>query len=92
MKVNLKRTLEIGESSSDPKIKLEARRIANDCYRIIMDLCTSSSVLNEALKWVSQQREQIDSLYKQNEKVQLQQSQQLTEDGSTSTKTTNGVF
>jgi len=35
---NLKHILEIGEAALDPKIKLEARRIANDCYRYIMDL------------------------------------------------------
>jgi IS30 family transposase len=45
MKRNLKQTLEIGESSPDPKIKLEARRIAIDCYRYIMDLCTNAGVV-----------------------------------------------
>ena len=32
MKQNLKQTLEITETTTDPKIKLEARLIANDCY------------------------------------------------------------
>jgi hypothetical protein len=44
MKNNLKQTLEIGERSLDPRIKLEARRIANDCYRYIMDLAISVGV------------------------------------------------
>jgi hypothetical protein len=38
IKRNLKQTLEIAETSSDPKTKLEAKRMANDCYRYIMDL------------------------------------------------------
>lgn len=40
MKRNPKQTLEIAETVSDPKTKLQARGIANDCYRYIMDLCT----------------------------------------------------
>ena len=35
MKRVLKQTLEIAETSSDPKIKLEAMKIANDSYRIL---------------------------------------------------------
>jgi hypothetical protein len=42
MKRNLKQTLEIAETTTDPKIKLEARLIANDCYRSIMDLFTNA--------------------------------------------------
>jgi ATP/maltotriose-dependent transcriptional regulator MalT len=32
MKRNLKQTLEIAETATDPKVKLQARAIANDCY------------------------------------------------------------
>jgi transcriptional regulator len=32
MKINLKQTLEIPETTSDPRTKLQARAIANDCY------------------------------------------------------------
>ena len=53
MKRNLKHVLELGEAASDPKIKLEARRIANDCYRYIMDLCTNTGVVSDALKFVT---------------------------------------
>jgi hypothetical protein len=46
---NLKQTLEIAETTSDPKIKLEARRIANDCYCYIMDLCTNAGIVSDVL-------------------------------------------
>jgi hypothetical protein len=59
MKRNLKQVLEIAESSSDPKIKLEARRIANDCYRYIMDLCTNAGIVNDALNFVTHKQGQI---------------------------------
>jgi hypothetical protein len=45
LRQNLKHVLEIAETSSDPRIKLEARRIANDCYRHIMDLTTNGIVV-----------------------------------------------
>jgi hypothetical protein len=40
-KRNLRHALEIRESVSDPKIKLEAIRIANECYKFIMELLTN---------------------------------------------------
>jgi hypothetical protein len=83
MKRNLKQTLEIGESSPDPKIKLEARRIAIDCYRYIMDLCTSAAVVSEAMKFVTKKEEQINSLQTLDGKVEV------LEGGTT---TANGVF
>jgi hypothetical protein len=61
MKRNLKQTLEIAEAASDPKIKLEARRIANDCYRYIMDLCTNAGIVNDAIKYVISKQEQINA-------------------------------
>ena len=53
MNRNLKLVLEIGEAAPDPKIKLEARRIANDCYRYIMDLCTNAGIISDAMKYVT---------------------------------------
>src|ERR671924_2172499 len=69
MKQNLKHVLEIGQAATDPKIKLEARRIANDCYRYIMDLCTNAGIVNEALKFVTQSQQKIDTLQKIDETV-----------------------
>src|ERR671924_643534 len=42
MKRTLKQVIEIGESASDPKVKLEAKRIAIDCYRFILDISTNA--------------------------------------------------
>jgi 7-keto-8-aminopelargonate synthetase-like enzyme len=86
MQQNLKRALEIGEASSDPKVKLESIRIANDCHRFIMDLCTNASVVNDALKFVTHQKEQIDTLQKLDERINQQQAAEEEE------ATTNGVF
>ena len=52
MKRNLKQTLEIAETAADPKIKLQARAIANDCYKYIMDLTTNGVVITDAIKYV----------------------------------------
>jgi hypothetical protein len=38
MKRNLKQTLEIAETAADPRVKLQARAIANDCYKFILDM------------------------------------------------------
>ena len=49
MKLNLKQTLEIADTAADPKTKLQARAIANDCYKYIMDLTTNGVVITDAL-------------------------------------------
>jgi transposase len=83
MKRNLKQTLEIAETASDPRIKLEARRIANDCYKYIMDLTTNGVVITDAIKYVTQKQEQIDTLHKLDERIEASEEE---------TTTTNGVF
>jgi DNA-binding transcriptional regulator LsrR (DeoR family) len=40
MKSNLKRAVEISESVPDYRTKLEAIRVVNECYKIVMDLCS----------------------------------------------------
>jgi transposase len=84
LRQNLKRVLEIAETATDPKVKLEARRIANDCYRYIMDLITNVGVVGEALKYVNQKQEQIDTLKKLDERVEAIDNNEEA--------TTNGVF
>jgi hypothetical protein len=50
MKRNLKQTLEIRHNSSDPKVKLQAVALANDCYKFILDMSTNSGIVSDALK------------------------------------------
>ena len=85
MKQNLKHVLEIGETASDPKIKLEARRIANDCYGYIMDLCTNAGIVSDALKFVTQSQEKIDTLQKLDERIEAIEEEEAE-------TTTNGVL
>jgi predicted transcriptional regulator len=87
MKHNLKQTLEIAENSSDPRVKLEARRIANDCYKYIMDLTTNSTVVTDAIKYVTQKQEKIDTLKMIDERIEA-----FPPTGEGEETTTNGVF
>ena len=61
MKRNLKQTLEIAESTSDPKTKLQARAIANDCYKYIMDLTTNGVVITDAIKYVNGKMDHLNN-------------------------------
>ena len=85
MKLNLKQTLEIADTAADPKTKLQARAIANDCYKYIMDLTTNGVVITDALKYV---RGKLDHLNNQEKKL----LQDIKEDKEEETTTTNGIF
>ena len=61
MKRNLKQTLEIAETTSDPRTKLQARAIANDCYKYIMDLTTNGVAITDAIKFVQTNKEKLTS-------------------------------
>jgi hypothetical protein len=47
MKRNLKQTLEIRDTASDPKIRLQAAAIANDCYKFILDMTTNAGIVSD---------------------------------------------
>jgi IS30 family transposase len=70
MKRNLKQTLEIAETAVDPKVKLQARAIANDCYKYIMDLTTNGAIVTDAIKYVTQKVEQVNTLQKLDERME----------------------
>jgi hypothetical protein len=86
MKRNLKQTLEIAETVSDPRVKLQARAIANDCYKYIMDLTTNGVVVTDALKFVERKTEQVSTLQKIDQRIET------TEEEIGEETTTNGVF
>ena len=95
MKWNLKQTLEIAETTSDPRTKLQARANAYDCYKYIMDLTTGGIIVTDAIKYV---QGQMDHLNK-SEKVLLQDIKQKKdkeaeqqEEDIKQQKTTTGIF
>jgi hypothetical protein len=65
MKRNLKETLAIAETATDPKVKLQARAIANDCYKFIMEMSTNAGIVSDALKFVNQSEKKINGMQKQ---------------------------
>jgi hypothetical protein len=82
MKRNLKQTLEIRDSASDPKVKLQAAAIANDCYKFILDMTTNAGVISDAMKFVTQKKGQLDTLQKIDDRIEEMEEE----------TTTNGVF
>ena len=45
MKSNLKETLGIAETVTDPRVKLQAHAVANDCYKFILDISTNACIV-----------------------------------------------
>jgi DNA-binding transcriptional regulator LsrR (DeoR family) len=92
MKRNLKQTLEIAETAADPKTKLQARAIANDCYKYIMDLTTNGVVITDALKYVQGKLDHLNN----KEKALLQDikedSERHNQEDIEEHETTNGTF
>jgi predicted transcriptional regulator len=86
MKRNLKQTLEIADTAADPKVKLQARAIANDCYKYIMDLTTNGVVITDAINFVIQKSEQVNTLQKLDKRIEA-----VAEEGEEES-TTNVVF
>jgi hypothetical protein len=70
--------------------KLQALSLISDCYRYQMDLTTNAGVISEAMNFVNQKTEQLNTINKQDDD---NDKKEPTEDGTTSTaNTTNGVF
>jgi hypothetical protein len=74
--------LEIAETTADPRVKLQARAIANDCYKYIMDITTNGAVITDAMKYVIQKTEQVNTLQKLDERIEAAEEE----------TTTNGIF
>jgi hypothetical protein len=91
VKRNLKQTLEIRDSAADPKIKLQAAAIANDCYKFILDMVTNAGIVSDALKFVTQKKEQIDTLQKVDERKEAIEQERKQEDTEPE-KTHNRIF
>ena len=70
MKSILKKTLEIAETVTDPRVKLQAHAVAEDCYKYILEISTNAGIVSDALKYVTQQKEQLASLQKMDDKIE----------------------
>jgi len=81
MKSNLKETLEIANTSGDPRVKLQARAIANDCYKFILDMSTNAGIVTDALKYVTQKTEQVTTLQKLDEPIEATEAEETTTNG-----------
>lgn len=93
MKWNLKQTLEIAETVSDPRVKLQARAIANDCYKFILVMTTNAGIVSDALKFVQRKKEQLDTLQNLDERVEDTAEAEGQEDSKQQQQTTkNEVF
>jgi hypothetical protein len=101
MKINLKQTLEIVETTSDPRTKLQARAVANDCYKYIMDLTTNGLVITDAVKFIQTNKEKLTISTKKEDDKECKEpdhdndNEQLAEEQEKETggqETTNQVF
>lgn len=89
MKRNLKQTLEIAKTATDPKTKLQARAIANDCYRFILEMSTNAGSIRRFEVYYSKDRRtdrqlQRQKLDKRIEAMDIQEQEEET--------TTNDIF
>ena len=90
MKRNLKLTLEIAETTSDPKIKLQAHAIVTDIYKHIMDLATNGVIINDALRIIQSKinvLNRVDTSLSSTDEIMIEDELKGEEE-----KTTNGVF
>jgi DNA-binding CsgD family transcriptional regulator len=86
MKGNLKETLDNANSVTDPRVKLQARAIVNDCYKFILDMSTKAGVISDALKFVQQKTEEVSTL------STLQKLGERIDEAEGEETTTNGIY
>ena len=84
MKSILKKTLQIAETVTDPRVKLQAHAVANDCYKFILDMSTNAGIVSDALKYVERKTEQLTTMQKIDEKIEEMEGEEQ--------PTTNGIF
>ena len=77
MKNNLKETLQIAETVTDPRVKLQAHAIANDCYKFILDMSTNAGIVSDALKYVTQK---VNTSQKLDDRIEDMEEEKTTND------------
>jgi hypothetical protein len=81
----LKMAWDIVNKDIDNKTKLQALALINDCNKYKMDLATGSAICNQAIQFVTQKKEQLDTL--QQQKIDERIVEEIEEE-----KTTSGIF
>jgi hypothetical protein len=80
----LKMCWSIVSKTADEKTRLQALALINDCTRHRVDLSTNGVVITDAIKYVNQKQEQIDTLHKLEERIEAKEAEQ-------EETTTNGI-
>ena len=78
----LKMCWSIVSKAADDKTSLQALALVNDCNKYKVDLTTNGAIVTDAIKYVTQKQEQIDTLHKLDERIETMEEE----------TTTNGVF
>jgi hypothetical protein len=91
-----------GQLESDPKTKLQARAIASDCYKYIMDLTTNGVVVTDATRHVQSKVDHLNAASSEKKQLLLDIREDIVEpDKATQKKgleeqekekTHNGIF
>ena len=89
MKTILRDTREIAATSSDPAIKLQANNVAKDCYKFIMDMSSNASIIADAMRYVTQKKEELVALQRDGD-IEGEKELQITT--TFPTTAVNGVF
>ena len=66
----LKMAWSIASKDTDDKTRLQALALINDCTKARLDASTNSVVITDAIKYVTQKQEQIDTLKKLDERIE----------------------
>jgi DNA-binding CsgD family transcriptional regulator len=65
----------VNKPNTDDKTKLQATAIINDSYKYIMDLTTNGIVVTDAIKYVTQKQEKINTLKMIDERIEALQEE-----------------
>ena len=74
----------ISDNASDPKVKLQAVAIADDCYKFILDMSTNAGIVSGALKFVQQKTQEVstlNTLQKLGERIDAPEAEETTTNG-----------
>jgi hypothetical protein len=67
--------LEIAKSASDPRTKLQARAIATDIYKYIMNLATNGAIVTDAMNRVTQIQKDVNTLKRLDESIKADEEE-----------------